>query len=204
MPNNIYQPYGPHATSDFLLCREDTFFRPHTSNFFLSRPTGSCNIMEQSSEPSTQITEPHTYHCICTNLVLAYPTKLSKLSRRAGDALDRAYIVPVSSDDDHELLDPSTGNLLGLDADSKPVMIRREDGFEKRYPLRCTRCQLTVGYHLDSAQIPDQVQSRFGPWTSTAYLLPGGLLNTKDMVAGKDAALSMGLEKLSVNVNGGK
>lgn len=45
--------------------------------------------------------------------------------------------------------------LLSTNArDRKPTLIRREDGFEKRFFLRCGRCRVTVGYFLDEVHFP--------------------------------------------------
>lgn len=39
--------------------------------------------------------------------------------------------------------------------DRKPIIIRREDGFEKRLMLRCGRCRVVMGYALDEVHFPD-------------------------------------------------
>ncbi|EEH07443.1 conserved hypothetical protein [Histoplasma capsulatum G186AR] len=39
--------------------------------------------------------------------------------------------------------------------DRKSIIIRREDGFEKRLMLRCGRCRVVMGYALDEVHFPD-------------------------------------------------
>jgi len=69
--------------------------------------------------------------------------------------------------------------LLNVDTDRKPVIIQRDDGFEKRTLLRCGRCRLVIGYNLDEAHFENQPgQSR------PMYLLPGGMATTADMAKG--------------------
>lgn len=40
--------------------------------------------------------------------------------------------------------------LSTLIPETKPIIVRREDGFEKRILLRCGRCRVVVGYEIDS------------------------------------------------------
>ncbi|KAI9704774.1 MAG: hypothetical protein M1836_006554 [Candelina mexicana] len=92
--------------------------------------------------------------------------------------------------------------ILAMTLDRKPVVVRREDGFEKRYLWRCGRCRLVVGYQLDDIHytttstagvgkegdgkrgVGDQEGKGKGR-AKVVYLLPGGLLTTEDMKAGK-------------------
>ena len=63
------------------------------------------------------------------------------------------------------------------------MIIRREDGFEKRILLRCQRCDLIVGYRLDQAhfeQIRGDVKA-----DEVVYILPGGLMSTEEINAGE-------------------
>lgn len=60
------------------------------------------------------------------------------------------------------------------------MVIRREDGFEKRVLLRCGRCRLVVGYRLDQSQLGGD-----GDAEKVVYLLPGGLVTTEEMKSGK-------------------
>jgi hypothetical protein len=89
--------------------------------------------------------------------------------------------------------------LLSTAPDRRPTIIRRSDGFEKRYLLRCGRCRLVVGYELDEehfaamdsgaggAMDVDQGQgAKFkAESTKVIYLLPGGIMGTEAMAAGK-------------------
>ncbi|KAI9750642.1 MAG: hypothetical protein M1815_001677 [Lichina confinis] len=186
--------------------------------------------MEQPAPPLLEEPAPetapeiYTYHCICTQLVLASTYKLSELRRRRLPGLDQAYILPLpplprrasesasgsgsdslsssSSDDDDDddegddeeqekskqedtqstsrnpskdaaakknmqstkkrrrrrRRSPATSTngpgqgyslLLSTVQDRRPLIVRREDGFEKRWLWRCGRCRVVVGYQLD-------------------------------------------------------
>ena len=56
--------------------------------------------------------------------------------------------------------------LLNTTVDRKPVVVRRKDGFEKRWVRRCGRCRTGVGYGLEEKG-------------NVVYLLEEGLLETK-------------------------
>lgn len=88
---------------------------------------------------------------------------------------------------------------LALPAREPPVLVRRSDGFEKRWMLKCGRCKLAVAYQLDWSQFP-QGQSATGTGAAggtgsqgekrgrrddLVYLLPGGFMTTEEMKAGK-------------------
>lgn len=74
--------------------------------------------------------------------------------------------------------------------DRRPVIVRREDGWEKRWVWRCGRCRLGVGYSLS-----DGVGVGTGTVTvegaekeremKVVYLLPGGLVGTREMMEGR-------------------
>lgn len=151
------------------------------------------------------VPEVHVYHCICTNPILASTRPLSALTRRVAGA-DEALILPLPDlPESVNVSDTEKGDasfprlteyarLLSTTGDGKAIIVRRDDGFEKRHVQKCSRCHVPVGYHLDWAQFPSQSsgvavvspQPTSGPNTSILYLLPGGLLSTDDMVAGKD------------------
>lgn len=119
--------------------------------------------------------DPHiyTYHCLCTELLLATFAPLQHLPKRKGDG---AKICKIAKSD---LPTPEAVVLSGSTLnDDTPVVLKLEDGFEKRYHLHCTRCDLKIGYRLDKAQF-DSAQS--GVEASVLYLYPGGLLGTEDM-----------------------
>ncbi|KAI9878204.1 MAG: hypothetical protein M1830_001596 [Pleopsidium flavum] len=80
--------------------------------------------------------------------------------------------------------------LLSTTLDRKPLMIRREDGFEKRYLWRCGRCRLVVGYQVDEVHYLGRDKDKGKGWEGgrvgdVVYLLPGGLVETEAMVEGR-------------------
>lgn len=132
---------------------------------------------------------------------------LSNLPRRKGDpgsgTQDTAIVLPLPSpetllspppdwdnnDDDDESGNPLpvTGStlLLGVVKDTKPVIVRRQDGFEKRVFSRCSRCALVVGYEILNAGGEDtDISTGKGenPYTGKIiYILPAGLVSTERM-----------------------
>lgn len=121
-----------------------------------------------------------TWHCLCSALVLATPYELDQLPRRASPGQDHAIILPFAaegSDPESSAVAIPKSTLHNLTPDRKPLIVRREDGFEKRVPLHCTRCKLIVAYRVfdDSGKAP----------MSNIFLLPGGLMRTEDMKLGK-------------------
>jgi hypothetical protein len=143
--------------------------------------------------------EIHTYHCLCSQLLLATTLPLQSCARRGGESLDKAYILPLSStlaalpEASESAQDQSSsisGNsnysaLLHTILDRKPITIRRSDGFETRYQHRCSRCNLVIGYHLDKSQYD---QSQTGRREDVFYVLPEALMTTTDMAESKDNA----------------
>jgi hypothetical protein len=123
----------------------------------------------------------HTYHCICTQLVLASTSTLESLKTRTSDS---SYILPLP-----DLSSTSTTSqyalLTNTITDDTPTVIRLEDGFEKRYFHKCGRCELSIGYSLDKSQFEDTKASS-GAREDVAFLIPGGLIPTEDMKSGKD------------------
>lgn len=91
--------------------------------------------------------------------------------------------------------------LHSLKETSNAIMVRREDGFEKRYPSRCTRCNLVVAYHLDWSQFAtdeqsEQIRNQKERRDDVLYVLPGSVLTTEKMRAGivpTDKKISFGL-----------
>ena len=78
--------------------------------------------------------------------------------------------------------------LVGMQKDSKMTIIRREDGFEKRFLWRCGRCALVVGYEITGPEDSglggrEREGEEFDG--KVAYLLPNGILSTGTMVQGK-------------------
>ncbi|KAI9821199.1 MAG: hypothetical protein M1827_003933 [Pycnora praestabilis] len=219
---------------------------------------------------STTTPKIHTYHCLCTHLLLASTHELSSLPRRSTPGLDNAIIVPLpppphsssafdpsssssSSEEEEEEeeeedceanRDTSENNiphdaaatprtrkannkstkpkkkkkkkedaksperaqdlgyslLLSTTLDRRPLILRREDGFEKRYLWRCGRCRLVVGYQLDGVHFStttveeergrredaDEDDGGGGARGKVVYVLPGGLMSTEEMKRGKE------------------
>lgn len=140
-----------------------------------------------ASTSSTSPPDLHTYHCLCSHLLFASTRQLSTLKRRT--ALDKSYILPLPSSPrvshaDAEDRSSEYAILLNTTLDRSAVVIRSDDGFEKRYLQRCGRCQLVVAYQLDKSQY--EGVEEIGRREDVVYLLPGGLSDTEDMVAGKD------------------
>lgn len=142
-----------------------------------------------------------TYHCICTNLLLATTYNIPELSQRSSPGLDHAYILPCPNaqrETPSLKHDDADGDLQGIGpigdgnstvfvslAPARKVVIRRDDGFEKRHPLQCSRCNTTIGYHLDIAQTSKQLGTQEGPMEDVLYVLPGSIVTTASMVAGQ-------------------
>lgn len=124
-----------------------------------------------------------SYHCVCTHLILTTSPPLSSFPRRSRDnSVDEAFIVPPnnpSSTDDNRL--GHTAVLSGTVADAKPIVIKKEDGFEKRYRQRCGRCDSVVGYSLGWEQFGGGEGGK-GRRGNVVYLLPGGLRSTVEML----------------------
>lgn len=64
--------------------------------------------------------------------------------------------------------------------DRRAVLVRRDDGFEKRTMLRCGRCRVVVGYFLDKAHFGSS-GSAGGAAGNVVYLLPAALVDTGSM-----------------------
>jgi hypothetical protein len=157
-----------------------------------------------------------TYHCrCCSHLLLASTLDIlaaatasssssSKpgLARRKDPALDHALILPIPSRRSMATASSSTGATGGTYTillsttlpDSKPVIVCREDGFERRICLRCGRCRVVVGYFLDHAtrnkssvmgnenENDDEDEEEGGAEEDrVAYILPGALVGTEDI-----------------------
>lgn len=91
------------------------------------------------------------------------------------------------SDGQVQISDLGYSVIAGLERDAKAAVVRREDGFEKRWPWRCVRCGLMVGYELDEEHFAGEGKGkgREGENLRILYVLPGGLMSTDVMAAGK-------------------
>jgi len=168
-------------------------------NCFTLQVYSSC-LFSLDMSPQVQ-----TYHCICTNLILASTLPLTHHRQ-----LDRALILPIphisprqaaalagSSEDDsaNDVQMPGSSTitqLIGTSAvDSQACMlIRSDEGIEKRYLLRCNRCRLILGYQLDWEQYAPSKESNAevqrGRRDDVVYLLEGAVVTTEKMQAGQD------------------
>ncbi|KAF2475790.1 uncharacterized protein BDR25DRAFT_322247 [Lindgomyces ingoldianus] len=150
----------------------------------------------------------YTYHCLCSHLLLATTTPLPALPTRQ-NSLDKAHIMPLpppptahsqSPRHRHAHSEPAAsldhyGLLLSATLDRKPEIVRSDDGFEKRYMQRCGRCALVVGYQLDWQQFAGE---RVGRREDVVFLLPGGLMTTREMVMGKKVDVEIGVGTVEV------
>ncbi|RFU26378.1 hypothetical protein B7463_g9970, partial [Scytalidium lignicola] len=170
----------------------------------------------------------NTYHCLCSSLLLTSTHTLSSLPRRSGldkaiilplstkppilNAVPRSPSPSPSNPEENEVpsdkkptfdipqdLPPAGFSMLiHMRADKKPIVIRREDGFEKRLLWRCGRCRLVVGYQIpaeggEPMDVDSSGKGRSGEDEEeeeerdlkVVYLLPGGLMST-DAIAKKD------------------
>lgn len=113
----------------------------------------------------------HTYHCICHTLILATHRALQSLSTRASSKDGARIVAPALQ-----------AQVVHTIEDGKPMIIRREDGFEKRRLIRCERCRLVVAYKLDVEHFEDNSKEA---GVGTLYILPGGLMDTASMMENK-------------------
>ncbi|RMY62226.1 hypothetical protein D0865_00550 [Hortaea werneckii] len=97
-----------------------------------------------------------TYHCLCSELIVALPKQLEQFPRREGDA---SYVCGGR---------PTTVN---ASAAEDATIMKLEDGFEKRLP---------VGYHLDLCHFEDS-KSSSGPRSDVLYFLSGALQSTESL-----------------------
>ena len=160
------------------------------------------------SPPQVRSQHPpiHTYHCICSTLLLATPYDISHLPIRAPPSKEHTRILPLPS-----LLNPTDRDgaapaisttitttipspktteqkqqqqqhypsllLPALRPARKPIMVQREDGFERRRVWRCGRCGVVVGYEVEREKGRKEVGR-------VVFLLEGGLVETGEMVGG--------------------
>ena len=128
--------------------------------------------------------ELFTYHCICSELVLATAQDLRETRQRAAPAADKAHIIRLFNGDRRPL-----ATLESTVVAHDPLLIQREDGFEKRWVVHCNRCDIILGYYLDRQQALGNAGSETaatrGVFTDVFYLLPGAVVTTSDMKEGK-------------------
>lgn len=94
----------------------------------------------------------HTYHCLCSTLLLATPYLLSSLPTRAPPSHDHARILPLPP---FQHLPPDAYPYLpslllpALRPTRKLTLVQREDGYERRRVWRCARCGLGIAYEIE-------------------------------------------------------
>ena len=137
-------------------------------------------------------------------LVLASTYPLDSLPRRAPPSLDQAYILRTSAaPQGSELVNPNEPDfstrvasvlrdiasgfslLFSTTTDRAPIIIRGEDGFEKRTLLRCGHCNLVIGYQLDARHYGGNAEVQEQRAREVVYLLSGGLVESEDLKAGR-------------------
>ncbi|KAI4195292.1 MAG: hypothetical protein LQ350_007273 [Teloschistes chrysophthalmus] len=152
--------------------------------------------MASTNSPTAQLAEVslHSYHCLCSTHLLTTPYLLSSLPLRAPPAHDHARILPLPPfppptntelDQSQETAaeeregDKILPSLLSpnLKTTRKPIVIQREDGWEKRRIWRCGRCGLGIGYEVlgDENSLKGVGEKRLD---KTLFLLEEGLLET--------------------------
>lgn len=142
-----------------------------------------------------------TYHCICSNLVIASSFPLDKrrkldgsiilprprVSQRLAAAAGLEAPEELGGDDYEELssLQQDVTMLISTmpTAGQAPLLIRSDEGIEKRYPLRCGRCKITLGYQLDWHQYEEDSTrgSQTGKREDVVYLLEDSVLSSDRM-----------------------
>lgn len=74
----------------------------------------------------------------------------SNIDTAAGGGNNNNHNNNNKNEDDGKEQAHYTIPLSTLVPDPKPIIVRREDGFEKRVLLKCGRCRVVVGYEIDS------------------------------------------------------
>lgn len=126
-----------------------------------------------------------TYHCLCTQLSLATTAPLETLPKRQIDA------AAIATCGDFAAATKPSLTIQALSTDEIATVVKLEDGFEKRYAVRCTRCGLAAGYQLDKSQFAG-TESQTGPRTDVVFILPGGLMTTEEMRGGTSMEAEIG------------
>jgi hypothetical protein len=146
----------------------------HHANSVIKTDTNMAAYQANLSNPANIL----TYHCLCTQLSLATTAPLETLPKRQIDA------AAIATCGDFAAPTKPSLTMQALSADEKAIIVKLEDGFEKRYAVRCTRCGLAAGYHLDKSQLSG-TDGQDGPRTDVVYILPGGLMTTEEMKDGR-------------------
>lgn len=126
---------------------------------------------KSQSSPKMSSPQPQAYHCVCSTLILVSNHDLDQLPVR--QAHDQAKILDLQGEKTDAILQ-------NVQNDDHKIIVRRDNGFEKRTLLRCAHCKLTIGYQLDQAHFTDE-GIKAG---NIAYILPGSLMTTETMIDG--------------------
>ncbi|CAK1363443.1 unnamed protein product [Cercospora beticola] len=137
-----------------------------------------------------------TYHCICSQLLLATPANFKQLSARQSD---KSSVLKISTEE--EALDANTSLLIkdAVEVENEATMLELEDGFEKRFFVKCRRCGIVVGYFLDWSLWNEEGEGKKkGRREDVVFLLEGAVRGSEE-VDGKGGEEKMG-EKVGVAV----
>lgn len=144
----------------------------------------------------------HTYHCICTHLLFASTHNFLSLPRRSHQksSADAALILPLPKDplsSKHAQRGLPTPEgytlLLGVEKDTKILIVRKSNNLERRLLYQCSRCKIVIGYEIlledrlaetdaSGAQAEGNIERGSNPF-KIMYLLPGGLMSTEFMAS---------------------
>ena len=179
------------------------------TSLLLSSTHTLSNLPRRSSPPAdSDSATPHPASDAAIILPLPSTPPLPPSSPVEGEAEDGSRNGTGNGNEEGGNL-PSEGYtvLLGLLPDRKTTLIRRSDGFEKRILYRCSRCNLVVGYELQSASsLPTSSatdtnmdmdidsgkgKSKQGEGDAGVYdgkilyILPGGVMSTEVLASGR-------------------
>ncbi|EMF10603.1 uncharacterized protein SEPMUDRAFT_89843, partial [Sphaerulina musiva SO2202] len=136
--------------------------------------------------PSTHIS---TYHCICSEVLFASTRPLTEFATRQSDSAAICTIISNSNNSSS-----NSNNNHKKEEDFPCLILKLDDGFEKRYPVQCPRCGVCFAYQLDGSQWvedgnenekekeKDDDVRRTGRRCDVLYVLREGLVRTEDVI----------------------
>lgn len=165
----------------------------------MASPPSAPTTPSPSHQPSSTDPKLHTYHCLCSTLLLTTPYALSDLPKRVAASGDDARILPLpplSLDEENPRPEASTLDsekagkgqvylpslLTNTRTARKAIVVQRDDGWEKRRVWRCGRCALTWGYEVEGAEGEEAKEKGL----RVMYVLERGLVETEVMKAGRE------------------
>ena len=131
-----------------------------------------------------------TWHCLCSQLLLATTRPLHELPTREIDGSHIAVLERVGGE--AKIFEDS------IVTATNPTVLRLDDGFEKRYFMTCGRCGLLVGYYLDGRHFGDAPQLA-GLQDDAAYFLPDSLVSTETLKQQTDGSSAGAQAKASAS-----